>query len=69
MPSKPQSITRWILALAVLVNLGIASRAEAALDNATCEDPETGDVFPCCTWCTFFCHCDLETPNDAGFAE
>jgi len=53
----------WLLALAVVVNLGFAAPAVAEWKNGTCEDPETGDVYSCCTSCIFFCHCDYLPPQ------
>lgn len=49
-----------IIALTILANLAIPRPSKADWDNNVCVDPATGDAFPCCTYCLFFCHCDEE---------
>jgi hypothetical protein len=52
-----------IVLVAFLLNLAIAEVAAAAFRDAACEDPETGDIVPCCVWCAFFCGCDDLSPT------
>jgi hypothetical protein len=56
-----RSFVRYlILVFALLLNLAIAEVASAGFRDAVCEDPETGEIIPCCVWCVFFCGCDEE---------
>jgi hypothetical protein len=48
----------WIVVLAILVNLGLASPAAAGWDNDVCY--QGGKAVPCCSSCSFFCTCDIE---------
>ncbi len=52
-------VARLVLLLVFLaVNLGIASPALARLTNDVCYDG-TGEAYPCCTFCIFFCLCTV----------
>ncbi len=50
----------WLVLLFVAVNLGIAATPASAIgwDNDTCTDAE-GTLTQCCTWCLWFCECDI----------
>ncbi len=45
-----------VVLLFLTLNLGIASQAQAALDNDICVDGE-GQPYLCCTFCLIFCSC------------
>lgn len=49
----------WYLVLFIIVNLSIAAPAGAMLKDDLCSTSE-GGVFGCCTYCMFFCGCDVE---------
>lgn len=49
----------WPALLFVAINLGIAATpASAGFDNDVCTDEE-GQVTQCCSWCLWFCDCDI----------
>ena len=48
----------WYVPVFVIVNLAIASPADAGLRTATCSGPE-GEEFGCCKTCWVFCGCEF----------
>lgn len=49
----------WLLVVAVLVNIAIASPLGAIRwNNDVCGTPD-GGLKACCTTCLFFCSCDI----------
>jgi len=49
----------WILSSFVLVNFGIAAPAAAGYDNDICADRGAGEIFACCSSCSWFCNCTV----------
>ena len=57
----------WFLTIAVLVNLAIATPAEAIrYDDDTCIDVEEEEWVQCCTVCWFFCDCEYDHEGGAN---
>lgn len=48
----------WLALLFVLVNIAIASPAQAGIKNGVCWEPGGGQT-ECCETCYFFCGCDF----------